>query len=98
MGKIKGEKWWKEKSDSFIKSGKSISQFSRLNDLKKSTFNGWVQKFKVVDNYKKSIASFSKISLKELSIRKIKVNGISLEFEDITSYEEAIKFVIKYDK
>jgi hypothetical protein len=96
MGKRKSEMWWKEKYDLFIESGLSTSEFSRLNNLKKSTFNGWIKKFKIKESNEVDNTKFSKVLIKEESIRKLRINGIQLEFEDKLSYEEALNFVIKY--
>lgn len=96
MGKRKSEMWWKEKYNLFVESELSMSEFSRLNNLKKSTFNGWIRKFKIKASNDIDNTNFSKVLIKEESIRKFKINGIQLEFEDKLSYEEVLNFVIKH--
>ena len=42
----KSRDWWKEHYDNYLLSKLSIAAYSKNNNIKKSTFNSWIKKFR----------------------------------------------------
>ena len=95
MGMKMGEKWWENQYETYKKSGLTISGYSRSNGLKRSTFYSWIQRFRERESPQTSSDEvFTQVTVMKPIKRKVKLNGVTLEFEDAVSYEEALKVII----
>ena len=56
---MKSKEWWKEHYDNWLQSKLSIREYSNNNNIKKSTFYGWIRKLRKEGSEEKNSSSMT---------------------------------------